>query len=40
MVKGRRDLAQEQLKVISGICGQRCEEYRDLQAAINGHPES
>lgn len=40
MVKGRRDLAQEQLKVISGICGQSCEEYRDLQAAINGHPES
>lgn len=40
MVKGRPDLAKEQLKVIAGICGQNCEEYRDLQAAINGHPES
>ena len=40
MVKGRPDLAKEQLKVIAGICGQSCEEYRDLQAAINGHPES
>jgi len=40
MVKGRPDLTKEQLKVIAGICGQNCEEYRDLQAAINGHPES
>lgn len=40
MVKGRPDLAKEQLKVIAGICGQNCEEYRDLQAAIDGHPES
>jgi Putative Zn-dependent protease, contains TPR repeats len=40
MVKGRPDLAKEQLNVIAGICGQTCEEYRDLQAAINGHPES
>mgnify|MGYP002677761476 CR=1 FL=1 len=40
MVKGRPDLAKEQLKVIAGICGHSCEEYRDLQAAINGHPES
>lgn len=40
MVKGRPDLAKDQLKVIAGICGQSCEEYRDLQAAINGHPES
>lgn len=40
MVKGRPDLAKEQLKVIAGICGQDCEEYRDLQAAIDGHPES
>jgi hypothetical protein len=39
MVKGRPDLAKEQLNVIAGICGQTCE-YRDLQAAINGHPES
>ena len=40
MVKGRPDLAKEQLKMIAGICGHSCEEYRDLQAAINGHPES
>lgn len=40
MVKGRPDLAKEQLKVIADICGQNCEEYRDLQAAIDGHPES
>ncbi|WP_243655208.1 tetratricopeptide repeat protein [Raoultella sp. BIGb0138] len=40
MIKGRRDLAQEQLQVIAGICGQGCEEYRDLRAAIDGHPES
>lgn len=40
MVKGRPDLAKAQLKAIAGICGETCEEYRDLQAAINGHPES
>ena len=40
IVKGRPDLAKEQLQVIAGICGQHCEEYRDLQSAINGHPES
>lgn len=40
MVKGRPDLAKDQLKVIASICGQSCEEYRDLQAAIDGHPES
>ncbi|MGE0971312.1 tetratricopeptide repeat protein [Klebsiella sp. WOUb02] len=40
MIKGRPDLAKAQLKVIAGICGQGCEEYRDLQAAISGHPES
>lgn len=39
MIKGRPDLAREQLKTIAGICGTDCEEYRDLQAAINGHPE-
>lgn len=40
IVKGRPDLAKAQLKVIADICGQNCEEYRDLQAAIDGHPES
>ncbi|MGG7835092.1 tetratricopeptide repeat protein [Klebsiella aerogenes] len=40
MVKGRPDLAKQQLAAIAGICGQSCEEYRDLQSAINGHPGS
>ncbi|WP_054180534.1 tetratricopeptide repeat protein [Trabulsiella odontotermitis] len=40
LIKGRPDLANEQLKAIATICGQNCEEYRDLQAAIDGHPES
>ena len=40
LVKGRPDLAKEQLKTIATLCGVQCEEYRDLQAAINGHPES
>nr|WP_313687415.1 hypothetical protein [Pantoea sp.] len=40
MIKGRPDLAKEQLAVIKTLCGVSCEEYRDLQAAINGHPES
>lgn len=35
MVKGRPDLAGEQLKAIAAICGQECEEYRDLQAALS-----
>ena len=39
LIKGRPDLAREQLKTIAGICGTGCEEYRDLQAAIQGHPE-
>lgn len=40
LVKGRPDLAKAQLKTIATLCGYRCEEYRDLQAAIDGHPES
>jgi len=40
MIKGRPDLAREQLKTIAGLCGTKCEEYRDLASAINGHPES
>ncbi|MGR2856897.1 tetratricopeptide repeat protein [Erwinia sp. 1181_3] len=40
MIKGRPDLAREQLAAIKTLCGVNCEEYRDLQAAINGHPES
>ncbi|MHC8394976.1 tetratricopeptide repeat protein [Pseudomonas sp. LB3P93] len=35
VVKGRLDLAQEQLQQIKSICGSTCEEYRDLAEAIN-----
>ncbi|MDJ0089061.1 tetratricopeptide repeat protein [Pantoea allii] len=40
LIKGRPDLAKAQLKTIASLCGTGCEEYRDLQAAIDGHPES
>ena len=40
MIKGRPDLAREQLNTIKTLCGVGCEEYRDLQAAIDGHPGS
>lgn len=40
LAKGRPDLAKAQLKTIAALCGHSCEEYRDLQAAIDGHPES
>ncbi|EJM82703.1 hypothetical protein PMI34_04726 [Pseudomonas sp. GM74] len=37
VVKGRLDLAQEQLQQIESICGgTQCEEYQDLAEAING----
>ncbi|KPU54047.1 tetratricopeptide repeat family protein [Pseudomonas fluorescens] len=36
VIKGRLDLAQEQLQQIKAICGNtRCEEYQDLAEAIN-----
>ncbi|OWV71994.1 hypothetical protein ATY77_10690 [Rhizobium sp. R634] len=34
VVKGRLDLAREQLSTIKAICGTACEEYQDLNAAI------
>lgn len=40
MIKGRPDLAKEQLDIIKSLCGVKCEEYRDLDAAIQGHPET
>lgn len=40
MIKGRPDLAKQQLTVIKSLCGTDCEEYRDLAAAIDHHPES
>ena len=37
VIKGRLDLAQEQLQQIKSICGNtQCEEYQDLAEAING----
>lgn len=35
VIKGRMDLAQEQLQRIKSICGSTCEEYQDLAEAIN-----
>jgi tetratricopeptide (TPR) repeat protein len=35
VIKGRLDLANEQLKVIESICGTECEEYEDLAEAIS-----
>ena len=40
MLKGRPDLARQQLLVIQSLCGTGCEEYRDLAAAIDHQPES
>ena len=34
VIKGRLDLANEQLTVIKGLCGMQCEEYEDLAKAI------
>ncbi|MBX4865623.1 tetratricopeptide repeat protein [Rhizobium bangladeshense] len=34
VIKGRLDLAKEQLNTIMTICGTACEEYQDLNAAI------
>jgi tetratricopeptide (TPR) repeat protein len=35
VVKGRIDLAKDQLNTIKTLCGTTCEEYRDLQQAID-----
>jgi len=34
VVKGRVDLAKDQLSTIKSLCGTTCEEYRDLNEAI------
>ncbi|MCS0505093.1 tetratricopeptide repeat protein [Ancylobacter mangrovi] len=34
VIKGRFDLAREQLQTIEKICGTGCEEYRDLSEAL------
>ena len=38
VIKGRLDLAQEQLTTIASICGTTCEYYSELADAIAGHP--
>jgi Flp pilus assembly protein TadD len=35
VIKGRMDLAQEQLQTIKTLCSTSCEEYRDLAEAID-----
>lgn len=35
VIKGRTDLAQQQLATIRGLCGTGCEEYQDLALAIS-----
>ncbi|OWV85329.1 hypothetical protein ATY75_25130 [Rhizobium sp. N122] len=34
VIKGRLDLAKDQLNTIKAICGTACEEYQDLNAVI------
>jgi len=36
VIKGRLDLAKEQLATIKSICSTTCEEYQDLAEAIEG----
>lgn len=36
VIKGKVDLAEEQLQAIDAICGTTCEEYQDLNAVIGG----
>lgn len=38
VIKGRIDLASAQLAAIESICGQKCEEYKDLSEAIASSP--
>jgi hypothetical protein len=40
VIKGRVDLAQEQLQQIKSICGTGCEEYQDLAEAIDDSVEN
>jgi tetratricopeptide (TPR) repeat protein len=40
VIKGRLDLAREQLAAIQSICGVGCEEYQDLNEAISAMSKS
>ena len=35
LMQGRKDLAEQQLKAIEGICGTGCEPYEDLSEALS-----
>ena len=39
VIKGKLELARDQLKVIETLCGTECEEYEDLDQAIK-NPDS
>jgi tetratricopeptide (TPR) repeat protein len=36
---GRVDLAETQLAKLESLCGESCEQYQELAAAIAGEPE-
>ena len=38
--KGHIDLAKAELVKVEALCGQSCEQYRDLSAAIAGTPDN
>lgn len=40
VIKGRLDLAQEQLVMIKSLCSTTCEEYEDLAEAIAAAPRT
>jgi Flp pilus assembly protein TadD len=40
VIKGRVDLAQEQLATIETLCSRTCEEYQDLAEAIASAPQT
>ncbi|AVE07721.1 hypothetical protein CYL20_25200 [Pseudomonas palleroniana] len=40
VIKGRMDLAQEQLAKIKALCSTTCEEYQDLAEAIAAAPQA
>lgn len=40
VIKGRIDLAQDQLATIQSICGTTCEEYQELHEAIQNPTKS
>ena len=39
IVAGRVDLAKAELTTLQNLCGTGCEQYRDLDNALLGHPD-